>query len=274
MLFSQDLIVKPDGDSINCRINKISKSMIYFSYRDGWNLHDTALPLAEIKSFKEDFYERSEVPYDWNRGIEDFKAFQVYVNGGAGFEVARLPEFVPDDLRSYYQDLRSGYYISAGFSYFPDETFGVGMKVSRFMTSNRIDNYTFKNSDGSHSNGILSDRLSISFIGPSISTTKVYLNGNSVFTSVYAGYINYIDDQVAITRSKLNGETFGIGIEGGFEVSVNDNLMLSFQASLFNGSLRKYQVTQGKITKTVYLEKGEYESLLRIDLAAGIIIRL
>jgi hypothetical protein len=271
--FSQDLIVKPDGDSINCRINKILKKTIYFSYREGWDLYDTSLPLNSIKSYITSFYDRSEVPYDWNR-TGGINPLQIYLLGGAGFEIGRLPEDTPKDLRKYYEDLKSGYFISAGFTYFPEQTIGLGLKLSSFITSNRIDSYAFSNSDGTHSYGVLSDRLTISFFGPCISTRKTYFNGNSIFTNCYVGYVNYFDDEVAIQPRTLKGETFGYGIEGGYEVSIGENIMLSLQASLFNGVLKKFQFTSGSYTKLISLEKGGYESLFRMDLSAGIIIKL
>jgi hypothetical protein len=272
--FTQDLIVKPDGDSINCRINKILKKTIYFSYREGWDLYDTSLPINSIKSYITSFYDRSEVPYDWNRGTGGSKPLQLYLLGGSGFEIGRLPEDTPKDLINYYEDLKSGYFVSAGFTYFSEQSVGFGLKISSFITSNRIDSYAFRNSDGSHSYGVLSDRLAISFLGPCISTRKTYGNGNSIFTSAYVGYVNYLDNEVAIQPRTLKGETFGYGIEGGYEVSLGENFMLSFQASLFNGVLKKFQFTSGSYTKLVSLTKEDYESLFRMDLSAGIIIRL
>lgn len=270
-VLSQDLIVTIEGDSINCKISKVRSENIYFTYRHDLEIINTFLPLLKIKTKQFNYYSRSEIPQDWNSGIGEFKPIQFSIDGGLSLEIARLAESIPDDLIDYYQNLKSGFNIGASIFYYLDETVGIGIKYHCFLSSNNIENVNFTDPFGRTHLGNLSNKLKISFYGPSFSLRYLYGKGQSSFYSnYYAGYIHYKDDAVMFDSYKITGGTIGLGIEGGYDIELSPNFLIGFQASLLAGGIRKFKVDDGQNVQTINLEEDSYESLLRIDFSIGI----
>ena len=56
-LYSQDLVVTKKGDSINCKITKVKKDHIYFTFKHKDEVRNTLLPLTDVKIHQFDYYQ-------------------------------------------------------------------------------------------------------------------------------------------------------------------------------------------------------------------------
>lgn len=269
--FSQDLIVRDQGDSINCKITKVKKENIYFTFKHKDEIRSTLLPVSQIKTYKIDFYTHSEVPKDKIVGYKNYEHFRIAVNGGYSYQIARVAKSVPADFKDYIKGLKSGYHWGGDITYYFSEPLGIGFKYYQFHASNSIDNLYVDDLNGNRRYGRMSDDLKITFIGPMFSTR--ILNGDkskALIMNLAMGYMGYQSDKVIIDPFKMTGSTLGMTYDFGYDISLSKNLMLGFQVSLISGTLSKYDWNDGKTTQTFKLETGEYESLHRIDLSVGL----
>lgn len=270
-LFAQDLIVTIYGDSILCKITRITNGNIYFTWKQNNELSSSSFPRSGVKSYQYNFSEAAIIPIEEVAAKRDFKSILISFDGGFSYTLARLDQGIPAELTDYYQDLKSGFNINAGISYYLDETLGIGMKYQCFMTSNYLDNAYVTSPSGSTGYGILSDHLRISFIGPSFNfrTLKGHHPG-TYYLNYYAGYAGYRDNAVSINPYKLTGSTIAMGMDAGIDLELAENFAIGFQASFLAGGIRKFKVDDGTSVRIINLEKGSYESLYRIDLSVGL----
>lgn len=270
-IFSQDLIVTNNGDSINCKITKVKTDNIYFTFKHKDEIRSTLLPVSNIKKHQFDYFQTSEVPKDKVLGYENFQHFRIAINGGYSYQTAKVAESVPSDFINYMKELKSGYHFGGDLTYYFTEPLGIGFKYYLFKSSNSLDNIYIEDAYGNRRYGKMSDDLTISFIGPIFSTRLLsHDKKNAFLMNLSFGYMGYSNDNVIIDKYKLTGSTMGISFDIGYDIGLSENLSLGFQISYLNGTLFEYDWNDGIRTERIKLEKGEYESLNRIDFSIGL----
>jgi len=270
-IYSQDLIVTNEGDSINCKITKVKADNIYFTFKYKDEIRSTLLPMTGVKIHQFDYYQNSEVPEGKVLGYENYQHFRLAVNGGYSYLTAKVGESVPGDFKDYIKELKSGYHLGGDLTYFFTEPLGFGIKYYLFKSSNSLDNIYREDSDGNRTYGKMSDDLTISFIGPTFSTRLLNHNKNKAFImNVSLGYMGYSNDKIIIDKYKMTGSTVGLSFDIGYDFALSENLSLGFHISSLTGTLFEYVWNDGGRTETIKLEKGEYESLNRIDFSIGL----
>ena len=270
-IYSQDLIVTNEGDSINCKITKVKADNIYFIFKYKDEIRSTLLPMTGVKIHQFDYYQNSEVPEGKVLGYENYQHFRLAVNGGYSYLTAKVGESVPGDFKDYIKELKSGYHLGGDLTYFFTEPLGFGIKYYLFKSSNSLDNIYREDSDGNRTYGKMSDDLTISFIGPTFSTRLLNHNKNKAFImNVSLGYMGYSNDKIIIDKYKMTGSTVGLSFDIGYDFALSENLSLGFHISSLTGTLFEYVWNDGGRTETIKLEKGEYESLNRIDFSVGL----
>lgn len=270
-IYSQDLIVTNEGDSINCKITKVKADNIYFTFKYKDEIRSTLLPMTGVKIHQFDYYQNSEVPEGKVLGYENYQHFRLAVNGGYSYLTAKVGESVPGDFKDYIKELKSGYHLGGDLTYFFTEPLGFGIKYYLFKSSNSLDNIYREDSDGNRTYGKMSDDLTISFIGPTFSTRLLNHNKNKAFImNVSLGYMGYSNDKIIIDKYKMTGSTVGLSFDIGYDFALSENLSLGFHISSLTGTLFEYVWNDGGRTETIKLEKGEYESLNRIDFSVGL----
>ena len=270
-IYSQDLIVTNEGDSINCKITKVKADNIYFIFKYKDEIRSTLLPMTGVKIHQFDYYQNSEVPEGKVLGYENYQHFRLAVNGGYSYLTAKVGESVPGDFKDYIKELKSGYHLGGDLTYFFTEPLGFGIKYYLFKSSNSLDNIYREDSDGNRTYGKMSDDLTISFIGPTFSTRLLNHNKNKAFImNVSLGYMGYSNDKIIIDKYKMTGSTMGLSFDIGYDIALSENLSLGFHISSLTGTLFEYVWNDGGRTETIKLEKGEYESLNRIDFSVGL----
>jgi len=287
-LFSQDLIVTDFGDSILCKITSLKNRKIYFLCKSEGETRGLNLPLAAVKIYKVGYYSKkvaynrrdTSVNNPYRRSLPVKKTDKdavspvvISIYGGLSIEPAKLSADIPFNLRDYYHDLQSGMNINGSISYFYSDQLGIGFKYQRFMSSNTWDNATFSTKYGSRT-GKLSDKLKISFFGPSLTLRTVYGNGNALYSNYFIGYVRYRDDAVVISPVTITGGTLGIGLDAGYEIEVTEHFHIGFQASFIAGGVREFKTINGNGgVQTIKLEDDNYESIHRLDFSIGIMLR-
>ncbi|MEK6476554.1 hypothetical protein WJR50_03430 [Catalinimonas sp. 4WD22] len=270
-IFSQDLIVTNEGDSINCKITKVKSDNIYFTFKHRKEIRSTLLLMSNVKYHQLDYYQTSEVPKEKVVGYENYQHFRIAINGGYSYQIAKVAESVRSAFKDYIQELKSGYHFGGEVTYYFSEPLGVGVKYNVFKSSNSIDNIYLKDTYGNKTYHKMSDDLTISFIGPTFSTRLLnHDKSNAFLMNLALGYIAYSNDKVVIDDYKMTGSTMGLTFDVGYDIGLSENLSLGFQISLLTGALNEYDWNDGTITETIELEEGEYESLNRIDFSVGL----
>jgi hypothetical protein len=270
--FSQDLIVTASGDSINCKITKVKSDNIYFTFKHKDEVRNTLLPLDKVSYHAANFFQNSELPKDKMPGYKNYQQWRFSVNGGLGYETARIGDNIPSDFKDYAGQLKSGYVLGAGITCYFSEMLGVGAKYTRFGSSNSLDNIYIENSQGERQYGRMSDNVAVNFVGPTVTTRFLNARKSNAFTlGIGMGYLGYKDNSVVINSYKITGSTFGMTYDIGYEFNLSKNTNLGIQLSLLAGNLFKYKLDDGVNLQTIKLEKDEYQSLSRIDLTIGLV---
>ena len=271
-IYSQDLIVTNDGDSINCKITKVKTDNIYFTFKHKNEVRSTLLPVSSVKEHLFDFYQLSEVPKDKVIGYENYPHLRIAVSGGYSYMTAKVAETVPSDFKNYVKELKSGYHLGGDITYYFSEIFGAGGKYFVFKSSNSMDNIYAENLvTGEITYGNMSDDLTTSFIGPMFSSRFLNHNKKNAFLmNASLGYLGYSNDKIFIDKYKITGGTMGMSLDLGYDIEFSEKLSLGFQLSFVSGTLFEYNVNDGVKTEKIKLNTGEYESLSRIDFSIGL----
>ena len=269
--FSQDLIVTGSGDSINCVITKVKKDYIYFTFSHNGDIRNTLLPVSDVPSFQKGYFETPEVPPEKIKNNINYQRIRIALNGGFGYQTAKIGDNVPNDFRDYVKKLKSGITFGGDITYYFSETMGAGVKYSLFHSSNSLDNIYIENAEGERRYGAMSDDLNISYIGPSFSTRLLnHKKSNAMISSISLGYMAYNNDKVMVDKYKMTGSTLGLSFDLGYDIKIADKISLGIQLSYTSGTLFNYKWDDGNTIETIELEAGSYEGLNRIDLSVGL----
>ena len=86
---SQDLILTNSGDSINCKITKIAKDYVHFTFKYNEKIRNTLLPINQIAMQQKNYFSVSELPDSYT--LKDiFPHFRVAIDGGWQYRTAKL----------------------------------------------------------------------------------------------------------------------------------------------------------------------------------------
>jgi len=268
---SQDLIVTTDLDSLNCRITKVKKDYIYFTFKYENEIRNTLLPTDKIQQYKQNYFQTAEVPENQTIRKGTSSHFRLSVNGGYSRRIAETYSDIPEEFSDYVNKLKSGFHFGGEAHYFISEAIGLGIDYTSFMASNKMNNIYVVDRFGNKRYGELSDDISISFIAPSLSVR--FLNGdkkNALLLNFAVGYMSYLDNAVVVDSYKLTSNTLGTSLTIGYDIGLTENIAIGFQLTMLTGTLHQFTTDNGYFTETIELEKDEYESLNRIDLSIGI----
>ncbi len=269
--FSQDLIVTDKGDSINARISKVKSDYIYFAFNHKGEIRNTLISVNSVKEYKYNFYQTSLVPKDKVKPFYSYPRFRIALNGGFSYETAPLAKGLPGAIKDYYNELKTGYHFGGDMTYFISEVIGFGVKYVNFHSSNSLSNVTLYDNYGNTLSGKMSDDIAISFIGSTFASRFLSNTGrNSFLLAASLGYVHYKDDAVLVDYYKIRGGTLGMDLELAYETRLAKNLYLGVQVSLLTATLYSYDFENATTSTHIELEKGEYESLNRLDFSFGL----
>lgn len=199
-----------------------------------------------------------------------FSKFRLGVSGGLSFLLAKISDQVPAESKDYVRGLKSGAHFSVDASYFWRGQVGLGLKYINFNSKNE-DTTFFDNGSGPSIQKIR-DNITTQFIGPVLYSRYYSKNRKTeLVTGFGLGYLDYRNNaNYANNALTIKGGTIGLNADISADFYLSKKLSLGFGVALIGGTLRKYNLQMGNMTRTVELEEGNYESLTRLDIFTGL----
>ncbi len=200
-----------------------------------------------------------------------FQRYRVSFNGGFSYLIGKTSESVPNDLKNYISELKSGSHFSVDGGYFWKENIGLGLKYSSFLTKNSIDNVTVTDVNGQTRNGRLADNINTQFFGATIYNRAYSKSRNTVWLlNASLGYLAYKDNATVINNFLITGGTLGGGLDFSADFKLGENFYFGLGAGYMLGVLKQVKYGSGSNQQIRKFDEGEYESMNRIDLSAGV----
>lgn len=150
--------------------------------------------------------------------------------------------------RKHYEGLRSGIHVGSNATYYFSEYIGVGLQ------------YPF--SKYSSTTGTIQDNIFMNYIGPAVHGRYVFAKQKFQFTyGLSLGYFHYKSDTYLDQPLTITGSTVGIVTNLGVHFRFTDRFMLGIEPSLITGTLSNVDVSDGRNTVPIELEKDQHENI-------------
>lgn len=281
---AQDLIVKSNGDSLNCKIVYVESEFIHFTYKDEKNeMRVSMLPSKQVIFHKRNFYSTSENSQD--QAVNDsiakaqgknvnvpYQKIRIGFYGGYSYLTAKVRSGFSQEITEYLEELKSGYHFGLDFTYFTSELYGFGLKYSNFGTRNEMEKVTiYDNTTGQSYTGSMRDDITIQFLAPSFSVRMSSENKKQHFIAhVALGFLWYKNDAIVISPFTLTGNTIGLQLGASGDFAVAKDVFLGFGLSYLMGSIKEFEFDNGTQQRTIKFEEGSAEGMNRVDVSIGI----
>jgi hypothetical protein len=265
---SQDLIVTQQGDSINCKINRVKQGYVYFTFVHKDEVRNTLLSTDQISTYQQGFFEHSEIPEQVVNTIEkSYPGFRFGIQIGPGIRTAGISSDYAPSFRDHLKKQRTGFHVDTDAHWYWSESMGMGLKYSAFMAGAESRNVQIPDAGS----GYLSERIAMHFIGPSVSNRFVLADPKNTFLTNFAlGYMGYRNSVSTNNRNFLmTGNTIGLAMEVGYDLEIGKNTAIGFSIAAFIGSLNTVNIGNGSARQKLTLDDGDRENLSRIDFTIG-----
>jgi len=278
-VFSQDLIVTTEGDSIRCKITKVEPERIYFSHYSEGVIHETLLPISSIKMYETKFYgtpeyieESGKLNYNYAQPKASFPRLRIAAQGGYSYRLAKVPEDLGTLLEEYIKKLKSGYHLEGDINYFLSQKFGLGLKYSYYQSKNRLNDIYIEFDDGTIATGDMSDFIKINYYGLVLSFRDISKNQSGAWLgSLSFGYMTYYNNaEFIVEKMDITGGTVGMAVDLGYDFFLSEGFGLGLGFSFSIGTLSELEVDNGSTNNTVKLDSESFENLSRVDLSLGL----
>ncbi len=259
IIYSQDLIVTTEGDSIHCKVIKTDNSYVYYYVKYKDDIRRTMIPSGRVLQVNSGYYTIPDILETVKEESNIDNSLRVSLGGSWGYRTAKVSSDLHSDIREYIEELKTGYSLLGNAHYYTSEVIGYGLSTSIFKTENEIESFAMR------------DDISIIFIGPSVQSRFSTQNNNTnILTSISIGYMNYsnqakLDEYFTIESSTI-GLQYGIGVDFG----INDTYGLTIGFNYLQGTLTEFTISNDYESETIKLDKDNYESLNRIDISFGL----
>ena len=265
--YSQDLIVTNQGDSIACKITKVSEQYVHFTVYDGTGLILTRsrLPLSEVASYSQTEEESEGTPPpEQEVKREDLFVLDSYsipnfrlgINAGFTYQFGGY-----DGLpQSYKNQVQTLWGFGGELDYFFQSS-NVGIGIKYHYTFTRA-NQDFLLVDGSILE-LRDELIQFNFLGVSAILRKISADDQAIHFYVTGGTLlyrsDYLFDGVSFNEE---GDTFGGGFGVGYDYRLSerfgvgislDLLLAQLSQIAFNGNPVNFDFDVSRIDLTVGL---------------------
>lgn len=277
----QDRIITLNNDTVECRINRVTRSDIHFDVNTNGVITSGTIPLAGILSYS---ISPSATEYRKVKPAvsESFPRLRVALSGGAGYLFSSSEKaeesmvewgLTQTSAEAYYKDLRTGFYGSGEIAWMFTPVIGAGIRYKFFDTSASTEGF-FDPQDGMYLfYTTYSERIYVNFVGASVLYSEpVGIGGKlRVNCSLSAGLALYRNEAELFQGNFLaTGSSFGMDGAVGLEYNITPVVAVGAELSSFFSQLRKFEITDGSTTETIELEVDDIENLSRVELSLGI----
>lgn len=272
-LQAQDLIVTNSGDSINCKITKITNDYVHFTFKHNTEIRDTLLPKNQIVTQKKDYFTQSELPANFTHR-DVFPHFRISIDGGWQHRTAKMADGMDAEWREHYKKMKSGFHYDIQAAYFFLESQGIELMFSKqFFGHNLGYGYLIDSEGNIVDSGELNEKISFNYIGANY-LLRIFdsKKKNYWLFSMGLGYMGYNDRFFFnnVEDFKITAETLGLNMAIGYDISVSKNFAIGFKLSLMGGSFREYKQTQDGVTTSEKMPEKTAEGLGTVKLSAGL----
>jgi len=280
-LQGQDRIITLNNDTINCKINRVTRNDIYFDLTTQGVTTTGRIPLADILTYSINPAATQALRYK-PAMTGSFPRLRLGISGGAGYIISSsetaeesmvLWGITPDDAESYYRNLKTGIYGSSDITWMLTQRIGLGLRYKLFGTSGSVEGF-FDPQDGFNIfYSTYSEHIYVNFAGASLLYSEPLGSRQKfrIYAAWAAGVALYRNEAESFQGNFLiTGNSFGMDGALGLEYLINPSLAVAAELSTFNALLKKIEMTDGSETETLELEKENYENLSRFELSLGI----
>ncbi|MDR3705882.1 MAG: outer membrane beta-barrel protein [Paludibacteraceae bacterium] len=273
-VFSKDLIVTKEGDSIKCKILNTTDNYLYYNHIDKGQVTDSKLEMSQVKYFERGFYKTAKLTNVQMDSIYKPSRWRFGLECGYSRWIAKNPSGITSDLSSYLNGLKNGFNYAADVTYYFNQRWGVGMKYHGFNSSNSLDDYSVTSTDGTVTTGTISDKEWIQYFGPYGSYRYILPNDkrNVLYANLGVGYTLYRDKGAApsTTDVTITGHQVGVFANLGYDYFITKNFALGVELGFNVAKLSKYKTDDGTTTETVSLDSDSHVSLNTLDVSVGL----
>jgi len=272
-LQAQDLIVTNSGDSINCKITKITKDYVHFTFKYKEEIRNTLLPTNQITTQQKNYFSESELPANYTHK-DIFPHFRVAIDGGWQYRTAKLAGGMDPEWRDHYKKMKSGFHYDIQAAYFFVESQGVELMFSQQLFGHSLGNGYLIDAEGNFiGSGNLNDKIAFNYIGANyIIRLLDSKRNNSWLFSIGLGYMGYnnrlLFDNVETAR--ITAGTLGTNMAIGYDIGISENLDIGFKLSLMDGNFRSFKRTINGITTNETMPDKTFEGLGTVKLSVGL----
>ena len=277
----QDRIITLNNDTIECRINRVTRSDIHFDVNTNGVITSGTIPLAGILSYS------INPSATENRKAKpavngSFQRLRVALSGGMGYlysssekaeESMVLWGLSEESAEAYYKDLRTGFYGSGDIAWMFTPVIGAGIRYKFFDTSANTEGF-FDPQDGMYLfYATYSERIYVNFVGASMVYSEPIGDREKLRAScsLSAGLALYRNEAELFQGNFLaTGNSFAMDGAIGLEYHITPEVAVGAELSSFFSQLRKFEMTDGSTTEILELEDDNIENLSRVELSLGI----
>lgn len=279
-LSAQDRIITLTNDTIDCKINRVTRSDIYFDVITQGVTTTGKIPLTGIISYSVSPVQTSGQDY---RVVKSGSTgtLRLGLTGGMGYIISSS-EVAEESIvslgvteqkaRSYYKDLKTGWYGSAEATWMFNHRYGAGLKY-KFFNTNASMEYFFDVGDINIYYSDYRENIFVNYAGVSIFYREpIGKGGNfSLYSSYSMGVAFYRNEsEIFYGNFLIAGKAFGVDGSLGLEYHITPLISAGAELSIFTATIRKITVTNGNVTETMDLEKENFENLSRAEASIGI----
>lgn len=185
---------------------------------------------------------------------------------GPSFRLASIPSNVPQYLKSYIEELKSGFSYDFGFTYMVNNNSGFGVKTNLYKSKGAVGTVNLTAPNGDTGYGTASDNISIFYVGPTYTFFGKEGKSKDRFSSLFSiGYMSYLNKSDVLGKYDIKGSSIGFNAEIAYFLGITKNLQIAPRVALFGGALNQFKISgENGYTKTLNLGNTR-ESLWRID---------
>lgn len=201
--------------------------------------------------------------------IEPGMSFRAYT--GVGRRINKIASELDIYQKQHLKRLLTGWVFGLDGTYFMESGYGVGFRYQTMYSSS--DDYAVAdNGDGTFSEGILKDKMYITFLGPVFAGRADSKDGKHMFViNVGIGALMFRDLSTFRTvEETISGNTLGFSYNFSYSYRFTRNLSFGADLSYITGSLGELTYKTGYTTRTVTLSNDKREGLAHLTLSAGV----
>ena len=195
---------------------------------------------------------------------------RVELNAGMGQLMFKNDPDWNEFQKEYGKRIRGGTCLDGSITYFPVESFGIGVKAGTFYANHKVGSLKIPVTDSTYTIGDISDNIKLLFCGLNLVYRKrsVEIPGNAFYFSTAIGYTIYNNYGSMVVPIKLSGMAPGFCFGVGYDLLITRYLSVGVGANLWTAVLKEVDFSDGTKSETLKLDRRS-GNLLRGTLTAG-----